>query len=547
VTRSDGAGEDEDEQQLARWFLSPDERGNPATAIDRRRGSRAWSTGNDVRMLIDGREYFAKLLEELLPLGSSDWVYLTDLEGNGDERLDDSGTEIGAVLAQAARRGVRVRGLLWRSHPAGANAGQVENLRLSRTVNDAGGELVLDHRVRRGGSHHQKLVVIRHDASETRDVAFVGGIDLAHGRRDDSRHAGDEQPAELGDEHYGERPPWHDAQLEIVGPAVDDVAFTFRERWEDPTPLDTSNPWRALLRRVTRTPVARGPLQPLDAVSSSTGPHAVQVLRTYPAKRKPYPFAPNGERSIARAYVKAFGRARRLVYVEDQYLWSLDAMRVLCEALQREPDLRCVIVIPRYPDPDGRVLGAASRFGRERLERALARAGGDRVAIFDLENHAGTPIYVHAKTCVVDDLWMVVGSDNLNRRSWTHDSELCCAVVDGTRDDREPLDPTGRSEGARRLARETRLRLAREHLGAPGTSDDHLLDPVRWFETLRDSARALDEWHAAGARGARPPGHLRRHPPDRISRAARPFLHFVHAWLLDPDGRPRGMRRPGVY
>ena len=46
------------------------------------------------------------------------------------------------------------------------------------------------------------------------------------------------------------------------------------------------------------------------------GSHAVQVLRTYPARRRVIPFAPDGERSIARAYLKALGRARSLVYIE---------------------------------------------------------------------------------------------------------------------------------------------------------------------------------------------------------------------------------------
>ena len=40
----------------------------------------------------------------------------------------------------------------------------------------------------------------------------------------------------------------------------------------------------------------------------------------------------------------------------------------------------------------------------------------DRFAIYDLENEAGTPIYVHAKTVVVDDTWVAVGSDKLHRR-----------------------------------------------------------------------------------------------------------------------------------
>jgi phosphatidylserine/phosphatidylglycerophosphate/cardiolipin synthase-like enzyme len=256
----------------------------------------------------------------------------------------------------------------------------------------------------------------------------------------------------------------------------------------------------------------------------------VQVLRTYPERRPGYPFAPKGERSIARAYIKAFDNADRFVYLEDQYLWSLDATRALCAALRRNPRLRCVMVVPRYPDPAG-LLGSASRFGRWRVERALLRAGGDRVAIFDLENDAGTPIYVHAKVCIVDDMWMTVGSDNLNRRSWTHDSELCCAVMDN----------------AGELPRQTRLRLALEHLDLDTANEPDLRDPDAWFAALGRSACTLDRWHASGRQGARPRGRLRVHPRDRVPRWTRPLLHLVHATLLDPDGRPRDLRRMRRY
>ncbi len=58
--------------------------------------------------------------------------------------------------------------------------------------------------------YHQKLVVLR---SPGRDVAFVGGVDLCHGRRDDARHLGDPQALPMAAE-YGPHPPWHDAQLE---------------------------------------------------------------------------------------------------------------------------------------------------------------------------------------------------------------------------------------------------------------------------------------------------------------------------------------------
>jgi phosphatidylserine/phosphatidylglycerophosphate/cardiolipin synthase-like enzyme len=79
-------------------------------------------------------------------------------------------------------------------------------------------------------------------------VAFVGGIDLCHGRNDDEDHLGDPQAIAL-DRRYGPRPAWHDTQLEIRGPAVGDLLHTFRERWEDPSPLDHRNPWRAAIHR----------------------------------------------------------------------------------------------------------------------------------------------------------------------------------------------------------------------------------------------------------------------------------------------------------
>jgi phosphatidylserine/phosphatidylglycerophosphate/cardiolipin synthase-like enzyme len=546
-----------DSAATGHWFLSPAERGNPASAIDRRGDGelRSWTEGNDVRVLVDGALYFSCLLQDLATATAGDRVLLTDLEGNADERLGGPDRDVGTVFAKLVARGVDLLALLWRSHPVGANTGQPDNVELARTVNDAGGHVLLDHRIRRGGSHHQKIVVLeRPDRPDrTHDVAFAGGIDLARGRNDDGHHGGDPTRAPLDDPRYGDRPPWHDVQARLRGPAVADVAHTFRERWEDNTPLVRPSPWGTLLSARAEEPAQRYRIPADHRPTASCGPHAVQVLRTYPAKRPPYPFAPRGERSIARAYLKAFGRARSFVYLEDQYLWSADAARALQDGLRREPGLRVVVVIPRYPDPSGRWVGAASRYGREIVQRDLFRAGGDRILVLDLENASGTPIYVHSKVCIIDDVWMAVGSDNLNRRSWTHDSEISCAVIDATRDGREPVDPAGRGEGARRLARDTRLRLAREHLelddpAGPADPAADLLDPVVWFDALRTSAERLDEWHRRGRTGARPPGHVRRHPRDRIAAPARPVLHAIHAAILDPDGRPRGLRgRHGGY
>ena len=101
------------------------------------------------------------------------------------------------MLAAAAERGVGVFGLLWRSHPKWLQQSEEANAELVRHIADHGGQVLLDARTRRAGSHHQKLVVIRHPARPDRDVAFVGGIDLGYSRRDDHDHAGDPQVMEF--------------------------------------------------------------------------------------------------------------------------------------------------------------------------------------------------------------------------------------------------------------------------------------------------------------------------------------------------------------
>jgi phosphatidylserine/phosphatidylglycerophosphate/cardiolipin synthase-like enzyme len=272
----------------------------------------------------------------------------------------------------------------------------------------------------------------------------------------------------------------------------------------------------------------------------------VQVLRTYPVARPPYPFAPEGERSIVHAYRRAFERARSLVYVEDQYLWSSDVGALFAEAMERTPTLRLIVVVPRIPDRNGPISGPPHRLAQLELVDRLGRFGRDRFAIFDLENAQGTPIYVHAKTVVVDDTWAAVGSDNLNRRSWTHDSELSCAILDADRDEREPSDPGGQGDGARRLARDLRLTLMREHLGL-GDDDGSLVDPAEAFVRARRAADELDAWHAAGRRGSRPRGRLRNHRLPDVRWWERWWAWPIYRTLVDPDGRPREMRRRGEF
>ncbi len=470
---------------------------------------RPWTAGNLVTPHVHGTSYFARLLEVIGSTASEDRIYLTDWRGDADELMTEEGPTVAELLSSAGRRGVEVRALLWRSHPGRLNS--EENQHLGAVINESGGEALLDERVRRGGSHHQKLLVVRRKGRPEEDVAFVGGIDLCHGRRDDAEHAGDPQAPPL-DERYGPTPPWHDAMAEIRGPAVAHVLDTFAERWDDATPLDHRNPYRAIAHRLARMPRHPEQLPERWDPPPEAGPHLVQILRTYPAKRPAYPFAPAGERSIAKAYSRAFARARRLIYIEDQYFWSDTVATTLADALRREPELQVIAVVPRYPEEDNRIGGPPMMYGQRLAWDLLHEAGGDRFAMFDLENAAGTPIYVHAKVCVVDDHWMTIGSDNLNLRSWTHDSELTCAVV----------DPDGE------LPRSLRTSLWAEHLGlAPD-------DP-----RLSDLSGALALWtERVGASGSR----ISRHVPTALSARTRLWARAAYRTFYDPDGRPRKLR-----
>ncbi|MEO9139936.1 MAG: phospholipase D family protein [Jatrophihabitans sp.] len=522
---------------LTDWYLTARERGNPANHLDRRhRDGAAWSTGNEVTPLIHGAVYFRELVACLARVRADDLVLFTDWRGDPDQALDEDGIHVSRALCEAAERGAVVRGLIWRSHLDRLSFSEQENRHLGEQIDAAGGLCLLDQRVRPGGSHHQKFVVLRYGRRPELDVAFVGGIDLCHSRRDDSTHAGDAQKQPMA-AVYGDRPPWHDIQLAIRGPAVGDVETVFRERWDDPAPL-TRNPIVRLSEAIRHSPRRAVPLPTQLPDPAPRGTAHVQLLRTYANRHPGYPFAPRGERSVALGYDKVVERAQSLIYVEDQYLWSADIVRCFVEALTRHSELRIVAVIPHHPDQDGRFSMPPNLVGRQHALDDLRAVAPDRVAVYGIENPAGTPVYVHAKTCIVDDVWASVGSDNINRRSWTHDSELTCAVLDTALDDRPPAAVDAFGHGARRFARGLRLELAREHLDREQADDSDIVDPVDMFNTFATSAANLQAWHDRGRTGPRPPGRLRPYTMQRLSRRTLAWATPLYRVIYDPDGRP---------
>jgi phosphatidylserine/phosphatidylglycerophosphate/cardiolipin synthase-like enzyme len=195
------------------------------------------------------------------------------------------------------------------------------------------------------------------------------------------------------------------------------------------------------------------------------------------------------------------------------------------------------------PDLEGRQR-TPQLLGRQRAIRDLMEAAPGRVAAYGLENEQNTPIYVHAKVCLMDDHWATIGSDNFNRRSWTHDSELTAAVVDRGNGDADSY------------ARTLRLRLAAEHLGRLGDRADQqdlrdlvpdCVEPEDMVAAFAASADALGAWHAGGRVGPRPPGRLKRLEVPDLPWSARVWARLPLGVVQDPDGRPRQLRNSGRF
>jgi phosphatidylserine/phosphatidylglycerophosphate/cardiolipin synthase-like enzyme len=214
-------------------------------------------------------------------------------------------------------------------------------------------------------------------------------------------------------------------------------------------------------------------------------------------------------------------------------------MAALAQGLTDNSGLRVIVVIPRFPDQDGRLSLPPNLAGRAEAMRLLRRADGERVAVYGLENADRTPVYVHAKVCIVDDAWTTIGSDNFNRRSWTHDSELTCAVMDE--------NPDAADSGRRTATFAARVRdaLAAEHLGIPG--GQAVPAGADLFEAFGQSASRLDQWHRNGRMGSRPPGQLRSYPDLRLSRWTRIWSAVPYRLIYDPDGRPPALRMNGGF
>jgi hypothetical protein len=81
----------------------------------------------------------------------------------------------------------------------------------------------------------------------------------------------------------------------------------------------------------------------------------------------------------------------------------------------------------------------------------------------------------------------------------------------------------------------------REHLGLDDVTG--LVDHAGAFEAFHRSARELAAWHQGGETGARPRGRVMEHHLEPVTWWERPWATALYRLLVDPDGRPRDLKR----
>ena len=366
--------------------------------------------GCSLELLIDGAEALPRMRAELERAEShvhlAGWMFSPEFALTRDAEP----AILRELLAELAER-VEVRVLVWAGAPLPLNRLSRATVRRMRESLCGGSQIrcALDSKERPMHCHHEKTIVI-----DDR-IAFVSGIDLTSeggDRFDSSAH-----PArgEIG---------WHDASARIAGPAVADVAEHFRMRWQEVTGSELARP---------------GAVAPAGDVE-------LQIVRTVPERI--YAAKPRGDFSILESYVRALRSAERLIYLENQFLWSPEIASILSDKILRPPtdDFRLLLVLPARPvgggDDTRGMLG----------ELVAADAGAGRLlacALYARSGPLADPVYVHAKIGIVDDAWLTLGSANLNEHSLFNDTEMNVVTHDHA------------------LARQARLRLWSEHLELP--------------------------------------------------------------------------------
>ena len=128
--------------------------------------------------------------------------------------------------------------------------------------------------------------------------------------------------------------------------------------------------------------------------------------------------------------------AKRQIWIFDQYFFSQPLGRLLNFQLNANPNLCVIVILPPYADDNFLEEHHARKLALNELTKGFTQTNGtfDRVGVYNLRVPDNDPknvkgIYCHTKVQMYDRTLLVCGSANLNRRSFTCDSEIACAIL----------------------------------------------------------------------------------------------------------------------
>ncbi|CAN5188185.1 phospholipase D-like domain-containing protein [soil metagenome] len=364
--------------------------------------------------LIDTQAYFTAAYEALLQAKKQiillGWGFdpRTRLAPDGGKGRD-APDSIGRVLIDlsAARPDLDIHVLIWKSAlPVRASQDFFPH-RARPWFHDTRIQFELDDMVPMGACHHQKVLVIDDQ------VAFVGGGDFCADRWDSTAHLDQDNRRKLY--NHDCHSPRHEVMMMVDGDAAAALGDLCRERWlrgtserlSRPGPM-SGDPWPAFIKP--------------DMEDVEVG-----IVRTLP-KWRDEP-AVEEIRALTFASIRA---AKRQIYLENQYFTSPVYAEALAERVA-DPNGPEIVLISTEHSPswfDQLTMDKTRALFVRRLRESDIFG---KVRAYCPETSGGQVVIVHAKTSIIDDDLVRVGSANMNNRSGGFDTE-CEIAVEATTD-----------------------------------------------------------------------------------------------------------------
>ncbi len=271
------------------------------------------------------------------------------------------------ALRERARAGVAVRIIVDAIGTWDVSSGFFGDLR------DAGAE-VLEYSPlvpwRRWGRlwqrDHRKILVV--DGR----VGFTGGINIA----------ADYAPREIGGGN------WRDTHCRVEGPLVEGLERLFRELWH----REKEKPYP--------------PYPPAEGVDPVPGRQLAQLVHKDVARSRTI---------VRRHYLHAIRSAQQFIFLAQAYFVPDPGIR---RALRRAAarGVRVAVIVPEKGDLRSAELASQASWG------ALLRSG---VELFLWPRY-----HMHSKTAVIDGVWTLIGSYNLDYQSLLRNLDVVVEVVD---------------------------------------------------------------------------------------------------------------------